>query len=144
MSVVFGCPDCGKGIEGDPGIEVTCRCGVQATLRSAADELTECLACGCPDLYRHRDFNQKLGILVIALGAIGWIWTGSFWPMVAAAMFDLLLYYFITDVVICYGCKAHHRDLPGMVKIAAFDLEKHEHHRFKQARDDGRIPPRES
>ena len=138
MTVVFGCPGCGKGIEGAPGAEVTCRCGVKATLRPAPGELTECLACGCPDLYRHRDFNQKLGILVIALGAIAWIWTRSFWPMVGAAAFDVLLYYLINDVVICYRCKAHHRDLPGMVKIAAFDLEKHEHYRFQKTRDDGR------
>lgn len=143
MSVVFGCPGCGKGIEGAAGAEASCpRCGAKGTLAPADGELDKCLACGCPDLYRHRDFNQKLGLAVIAVGAIAWIWTGSFWPMVAAAAFDLLLYYLIADVVICYRCKAHHRGFPGVFKIPAFDLEKHEHHRFKKARDEGRIPPR--
>jgi len=146
MSVEFGCPGCGKGIEGEPGAEVTCRhCSATASLAALAPEtdLTACLACECTDLYKHRDFNQKVGILFIVIGVVLWLATDSFLWMVAAAVIDLALYHFLPDVVICYRCKAHHRDLRGIPKIPPFDLEKHEHYRFVKAREEGLIEPRE-
>ncbi|MEE8106320.1 MAG: hypothetical protein V3T86_12365 [Planctomycetota bacterium] len=145
MSVEFGCPACGKAIEGEPGTEVACRrCSAAASLSAVAPDtdLASCLACACPDLYKHRDFNQKLGILVVVIGFVGWLTTGSFLWMVAAVVIDYGLYHFLPDVVICYRCKAHHRDLRGIPKIAPFDLEKHEHYRFVKAREEGQIPPK--
>ena len=139
MSVVFGCPSCGRAVELEPGSALNCaRCGAEASLPEAARDLGPCLACGCPELYRHRDFNQKLGLFLIALGAGLALWLTSFWPMVAAAAIDLVLYFKLPDVAICYRCKAHHRGFANIGSLPKFDLERHEHYRFLKARDEGR------
>jgi len=131
VKVEFGCPACGKAVELAPGTAGPCpRCGAEAKLPPAAPGRPEtCLACGCNELYRHRDFNQKLGLAIVALGVLLWLLLGSFWPMVAAAAIDLLLYFVLPDVAICYRCKAHHRDFEGIRDIPPFDLERHEHFR---------------
>jgi hypothetical protein len=144
VSVVFGCPGCGRGIEGAPGATVRCaRCGAEASLPPAPAPLAACLRCG-GELYRHRDFNQKLGLAIVAAGAAAWFATSSFWPLATAAAVDLALYFALPDVAICYRCKAHHRELEGIAAVPRFDLERHEHYRFQRAREEGRLPPRES
>jgi hypothetical protein len=123
-------------VEGAPGQSLACgRCGAAARLRESGGSLGGCLACGGDELYRHRDFNQKLGLLLLGLGVAAWAILGSFWPMVAAALLDLLLYFTLPDVAICYRCKAHHRDFEGIAALPAFDLERHEHWRFQRARE---------
>jgi len=142
MTVVFGCRECGKAVELDPGDAGPCpRCGASNTLATHEGERLEgCLACGCSELYRHRDFNQKLGLVLLALGVIAWWLLKSFWPMVAAAGVDLSLFLLLPDVAICYRCKAHHRGLPGIRELPPFDLERHEHYRFTRAREEGKLP----
>jgi hypothetical protein len=140
--VEFGCPGCGRAIEvRAPGKGTCAKCGAEAAL-PAPPGAPRCLACGCEELYRHRDFNQILGLGLVALGAILWLVLGSFWPMVAAAAIDLLLYVTLPDVLICYRCKAHHRGFPWTDAVKRFDLERHEHYRFQKARAEGRLPPR--
>jgi hypothetical protein len=135
VKVEFGCPACGRAVELDAGTKAPCaRCGAEASLPPAPPHLEACLACGCKELYRHRDFNQKLGLCLVALGALCWLLLGSFWPMVAAAAIDLALYLALPDVAICYRCKAHHRGAPGTLGLPRFDLERHEHYRFEKSR----------
>lgn len=142
MSVVFGCPGCGKGVEGAAGAVARCpRCGARTPLPPAPAPLTACLRCG-GELYRHRDFNQKLGLAIVAAGAVAWFATSSFWTLAVAAAVDLALYLALPDVAICYRCQAHHREFAGIAAISKFDLERHEHHRFRRAREEGRLPPR--
>ena len=137
-SVEFGCSGCGRAVEACPGETATCaRCGAPSTLEDpGVDALGECLACGCPELYRHRDFNQKLGLLVIGAGVALSLGLSTFVPLVAAAAVDLLLYLVLPDVAICYRCKAHHRGFRNIRAIRSFDLERHEHYRFKRAREE--------
>ena len=135
MKVEFGCPECGHAVEAEPGQETSCsRCGHEAALPEA-DSLDRCLACGCEELYRHRDFNQKLGILLIVLGVFLWWLLKSFWPMVVAAAIDLALFKLLPDVGICYRCKAHHRGSEAIRSLPAFDLERHEHYRFLKSKE---------
>ena len=133
-SVTFGCPHCGKGVELEPGTTGTCgSCGGAVELGGSADQpLDGCLVCDCKELYRHRDFNQKLGIVTIAIGAALWIYVGHFWPMFVAAGIDLVLFYKLPDVAICYACKAHHRGFRNVGRLPSFDLERHEHYRWEQ------------
>jgi hypothetical protein len=134
-TVVFGCPACGKAVELAPGAKGPCPgCGGEAVLSPAPPLLKGCVACGCPEVYRHRDFNQKLGLGLVALGVVLWLALGTFWPMVAAAAIDLLLYLSLGDVAICYRCRAHHRGFDGIPALPRFDLERHEHYRFEKAR----------
>jgi len=134
VKVEFGCPTCGRALETHPGGAVRCgRCGAEASL-PPAERLEGCLVCRCSDLYRHRDFNQKLGLAIVVAGAVLWLGLGSFWPMVVAAVLDLVLYLAIPDVAICYRCKAHHREDAGIASIPKFDLERHEKYRAEKAR----------
>ena len=134
-TVVFGCPACGKGVELAPGEKGPCpSCGAEASLSPMPPHPETCGACGCKELYRQRDFNQKLGLAVAALGVMLWLALGSFWPMVAAAAIDLLLYLALPEVAICYRCKAHHRGAEAIAELPRFDLERHEHYRFEKAR----------
>ena len=134
-TVVFGCPACGRAVELEPGGKGPCpRCGAEASLSPVPPHLAGCVACGCPEIYRQRDFNQKLGLSLVALGVVLWIALGSFWPMVAAAAIDLLLWFSLPDVAICYRCKAHHRGFDGIRALPRFDLERFEHYRFERSR----------
>lgn len=146
MTVEFGCTGCGRAVEAAPGETATCRrCGAASTPAAVpAEGLKTCLACGCDELYRHRDFNQKLGIFILLVGITLWAVLGNFLPMVAAALIDLVLYLTLPDVGICYRCKAHHRDFDAIAGLPTFDLERHEHWKFVKAREEGRIPPRET
>jgi hypothetical protein len=133
--VEFGCPACGRAVELAPGAKAPCRhCAAETSLPPAPPLLGACVACGCKELYRHRDFNQKLGLLLVALGAILWLVLRTFWPMVAAAALDLLLHVSLPDVAICYRCRAHHRGFEGTPALPRFDLARHEHYRFGKAR----------
>ena len=144
MSVVFGCPGCGKGIELEPGGSGPCRrCGADVSLPEADGELTACLACQCDELYKHHDFNVKVGIALIVVGAVLCLVLVTFWPLVIAAVIDLLLIFVIGDVAICYRCKAHHREFGNIGSMPAFDLERHEHYRFVKAREEGRLETRD-
>lgn len=135
VKVEFGCPSCKRAVEIEAGTKAPCpRCGAEVSLPPPPPKIDACLACGCPELYRHRDFNQKLGLLLVALGALLWLVLGSFWPMVVAAALDLLLYFTLPDVAICYRCHAHHRGAEGIRGLPRFDLERHEHYRFENAR----------
>ena len=141
MNAVFGCPACGRAVDLDAGEEGHCRqCGAAVSL-PAAERLDGCLVCDGAELYRHRDFNLKLGIVLIAAGAGLSLWLTSFIPLAAAALIDGILYFVIPDVAICYRCKAHYRDLDNIEDFPAFDLERFEHYRWTKAREEGRIAP---
>ena len=142
-SVEFGCPACKRPVEAAPGETVPCpHCGADAALAEARDALGQCLACECPELYRHRDFNQKLGIFIIVAAAILCLLLTSFLPLVVAAVIDVALYFSLPDVAICYRCKAHHRGFANVGSLPAFDLERHEHYRFVKASEEGQLAPR--
>ena len=131
-SVVFGCPQCHKGVELEPESEGSCRhCGESISLGACAEPL--CAACGCEEIYSHRDFNQKLGIFIIAVGVVLWLWLDNFLPMIVAAVIDLVFYFLLPNVGICYRCKAHYRGFAWIAKLGGFDLERHEHYRWEKA-----------
>ena len=135
--VEFGCTSCGRVVEAAPGESVSCpKCSESLAVLESTETLERCLRCECNEVYRHRDFNQKLGLLLMVAGVGMWFWLGSFIPMVVAAAIDLLLYFTLPDVAICYRCKAHHRDFSNIKELAKFDLERHEHYRFKKAKEE--------
>jgi len=137
VKVEFGCTECGRAVEAAPGAAPNCpRCGGGFEALPEGDTLDRCFACGCEELYRHRDFNQKLGIFLIALGVFLWWLLKSFWPMVVAAAIDLTLFKLLPDVGICYRCKAHHRGFEAIRGLPAFDLERHEHYRFVKSKEE--------
>lgn len=136
-SIEFGCPSCGRVVEAAPGESVTCpKCSETLAVLASGETLERCLRCECDEVYRHRDFNQKLGIALLILGVGLWYWLGSFIPMVVAAGIDLFLFFSLPDVAICYRCKTHHRDFSNIKQLPKFDLERHEHYRFQKAKEE--------
>jgi hypothetical protein len=100
-----------------------------------------CLACGCSDLWRQKDFPQGLGFLLVALGAlfstIAWAYMR---PLLAIgilmvfALADLLLYTLMKDVLVCYRCRATHRRANLDEEHPRFNLELAERYRQESIR----------
>lgn len=102
---------------------------------------SECLCCGCPDLWRQKDFPQRVGIAFVALGALlSSIAVLYYRPnlalgiLMAFALGDLLLYALMPDVLVCYRCGGRFRDLTPQQDYPAFSLDTAERYRQEQAR----------
>lgn len=100
-----------------------------------------CLVCGCGDLWRQKDFPQKLGLALVALGALlSTIAIAYYYPatslgiLLAFALADLALYVFMPDVLVCYRCHARHQHTDPGESYPRFELETAERYRQEQAR----------
>ena len=106
-----------------------------------AEQLQQCLACPCVDLFVRKDFPQRLGVLIVVVG-LGMscifysfhmlIWT--FGALFATALVDLVLYSIVGNVLECYRCQAQYRDVEGLDSFSPFELETFERHRQMAAR----------
>lgn len=120
-----------------------CDCGWKNPIGAAdlaGESPNHCLVCGTLDLWRQKDFPPSLGLLCVATGAIS---SSIAWyyhrPVIALAilmgfaLLDMLLYVFMSDVLVCYRCKARHGrvDLTGRV---AYDHELGERYRQEEIR----------
>jgi hypothetical protein len=100
-----------------------------------------CLACGCDDLWRQKDFPQRLGLLMVGLGilfsTIAW---ARMEPLLAIgilmgfALIDMVLFVVMPDVLVCYRCGARHRGAKPPAEHPRFDLETHERYRQQAIR----------
>ena len=111
----------------------------------SADEIdhgqpTHCLVCGCTDLWRQKDFPQRLGLLMVGLGIVSSTIAYALWHpalslgiLMAFALVDFLLFVFMRDVLVCYRCGARHGGFEP-VSHAAFDLEVGERYRQERLR----------
>jgi hypothetical protein len=118
MELTYQCPNCGS-IDQVPSVEsaeqAACRrCGAVRALHREVFEtgpMTACPWCATTDLYLQKDFPQGLGLFIVI---VGFVISTVFWyfekPLItylillASALLDLLLYYRVPDVTICYRC----------------------------------------
>src|SRR5262245_4182767 len=114
MQLTFHCPACQQVRRAAvvAGLaEVVCDgCHWSRPLR--ADDLqnaapARCLVCGCDDLWRQKDFPQRLGLVLVALGAIlstiAWAYhlpATALGILLGFALADLLLFTFMKDVLV--------------------------------------------
>ncbi len=151
MELSFECPGC-EAVGLVPGIEacevVRCsHCGHEREVRRGAFDpeggLGACAWCATPDLYLQKDFPHGLGLAIVivgfAAGSIFWylympIWT--FAVFLATAMLDLVLYYLVPDVTICYRCLSQFRGQGSAPegRFAPFDLAIGERYRQERLR----------
>jgi len=138
------CPECEtSGRVRLPGpAEWACpACDHLVKLAGAAPGLPACAVCGNAELYRKKDFPHGLGmgILVAAFVAS----TLTYWwydkvltwvILLGSAAFDGLLYLWVKDVVVCYGCQAEHRGVASPERFAPFELTVHERYRQEKIR----------
>lgn len=100
-----------------------------------------CLACGCQDLWRQKDFPQKLGLLFVGLGIVLSTAALAYYRPVLAigilmlfAACDLVLYLVMRDVLVCYRCGARFCKTALMEDHPAFNLETAERYRQEARR----------
>ena len=148
MQIRYVCPRCEHQMRGQvsPGqARLACsHCDWDRSIPADAidnGQPRQCLACGCPDLWRQKDFPQRLGVAMVAAGAIAFFVAMAFYmPVVgigilmAFAAVDLVLYVTMPDVLVCYRCQARHRTAGPIASETYFQLETFERYRQEAAR----------
>jgi hypothetical protein len=150
MQVLFHCPSCEQVRRAKIAASesaLTCE-GCHWSRPYRENDLSpggphKCLVCGCHDLWRQKDFPQRLGVAMVALGAvlstIAWAWympLTALGVLLAFALVDLLLFTFMKDVLVCYRCHARYRDAILEEDHPRFNLETAERYRQEAARLD--------
>ena len=125
MQVVARCPKCDAGlpvsaVEAAPSIKCG-RCGHIVPL-SFSDALRNdarvdvCPVCSGTDFYVRKDFDPKLGLTVVIIGALisaVFYWFGedliAYGILACAALIDLVVYTRLGDVTVCYRCHSEFR-----------------------------------
>lgn len=112
------CPRCERPSlqEVGPDSELVCdNCDHRQALPPAAvdggelvDPLAVCLACGSRRLFAQKDFNRKLGVGIVVVGAALSPWTYGL-SLLACMLLDYGLYRIVPEITVCYGCDAIHR-----------------------------------
>lgn len=102
---------------------------------------SRCLACGCHDLWRQKDFPQWLGVTMVGSGAlfstIAWYYmmpVTALGILMGFALVDLLLYAMMPDVLVCYRCESRHRQTGDPEQHPKFNLEVMERYRQEALR----------
>lgn len=148
MQLTFQCPACTEGVRLEtPATVQSLVCPhCDWTRPVPASDIREgrpvrCLVCGCGDLWKQKDFPQRVGVAMVALGAllstIAWYYV---WPLTAIgilmgfALIDILLYWLMSDVLVCYRCQAQYRQADLADDDRVFNLETAERYRQESMR----------
>ena len=135
--IAFACSGCRGEVASAPGEPATCAgCGAVTTLTvpdalRRGEAVEACPACGGKNLYVQRDFNQKVGLAVVIVGAALAPFTPFYSSLFVAAAIDAVLYALLPEITVCYRCHAHFRGFARNPKHEAFDLhlaEQYETH----------------
>ena len=102
-----------------------------------------CRICGCNDLWRQKDFPPGAGLAFVAAGGVlstlAWWYHRPLWALgilMFFALIDMLLYTFMTDMLVCYRCRARHRKTALDEGHIAFNLELNERYVQMKKRQD--------
>jgi hypothetical protein len=151
MELTFECPRCGTTRQipaVESAVSARCECGWERALCTGASgdgALQGCSFCGAEDLYRQKDFPHILGLgIVIAGFAISSVFWYFYRPVAAlaallvVAAFDLVLYYVVSDLTICYRCQSQFRGAGSNPdgRYLPFDLAIGERYRQERLRVD--------
>lgn len=148
MQISYSCPHCDHPVCHEVDLRdtsLTCpHCQQVVEVPADAydgDRLRRCLVCPSTDLFVRKDFPQRLGVAIVAVGilasCITWgygLVIATFAVLFATALVDVVLYAIVPNALMCYRCAAQYRWAKGMESYAAFDLTTHERHRQHVAR----------
>jgi hypothetical protein len=118
MELTFECPRCkatGTAALSEPPSEAVCRrCGTTRALKSESivhGRLENCPWCATTDFYIQKDFPEGLGLAIVTLGfvvsTVYWYYERpipAFAVLLGSALLDMVLFYKVPDVTICYRC----------------------------------------
>ena len=137
MQIIAKCPKCDAGLPvrgAEAPTRIRCgRCGHEIALHltealRADREVDRCPVCSGADFYIRKDFDPKLGLAVVVIGATisaVFYWFGrdlvAYGILAGAALVDLIVYGRLKDVTVCYRC---HSEFRGTYRRTAppFDL----------------------
>jgi hypothetical protein len=109
------------------------RCGrdIPLTISDAVRQdrrVDRCPVCNGADFYGRKDFDPKIGLTVVIIGALisgVFYWFGqdlvAYSILAAAALIDLVVYGRLKDLTVCYRCHTEFRG-PNARSAPAFDL----------------------
>ena len=137
MQIIVKCPQCGAGLPltaaDAPGAIKCGRCGRDIPLSTSEgvreDRAVDCCpVCEGADFYTRKDFDPKVGLTVVIIGAAisaGFYWLGrdlvAYGILAAVVLVDLAVYQRLKEVTVCYRC---HTEFRGAYRrtAPAFDL----------------------
>jgi uncharacterized protein (DUF983 family) len=137
VQILAKCPKCDAGLPlraADAPAAITCgRCGREIALTITEAVRTDravdrCPVCGGADFYTRKDFDPKVGLTVVVVGALIsgiFYWFGrdlvAYAILASAALIDLVVYGRLNDLTVCYRC---HSEFRGSYQrtAPAFDL----------------------
>ena len=137
MNVLARCPKCDAGLPVRPSDAPTaircgrCGCEMPLTFTDGVREdraVDRCPVCAGGDFYVRKDFDPKIGVGVVAAGAVVsafFYWLGrdlmAYSVLAGAALIDLVVYGRLKDVTVCYRCHSEFRGRYAR-RASAFDL----------------------
>lgn len=129
MEVEFVCRQCRKAAcfeTEETTATLTCSlCGKQyGPVSNFVDEkqsLLYCGVCGCRDLFAQKDFSRKVGLLIVAAGAILAPFTRLI-SLFVCALIDLVLYKVLPLITVCYRCHSIYREFALNPQHEGFNL----------------------
>src|SRR4051812_23618085 len=150
MELTFQCPNC-ESVNHLPSLEsveeASCRqCGLVRPLhRELIDDgqLVACPWCATGDLYLQKDFPQGLGLFIVIVGfvisTVFWYYEmplATYAVLMTSALLDMVLYYRVPDVTICYRCLSQVRGAGSNEggRFQPFDLAIGERYRQERIR----------
>jgi hypothetical protein len=148
MNVTFSCPECEQAARTTVGPAVRtlacphCRAAWDISDSPHDGRVERCLVCPSEDLYVRKDFPQRLGVTIVVLGfaasCVAWYYHELYWTfgiLFATALLDIVLYLVFGNALVCYRCGATYREVEGLNSHRPFELEVHERHRQRSARE---------
>lgn len=131
MKIQALCPHCKKWISNEfafPSSEFRCpQCQNDLFLFKTdsfvtGKKLEQCPSCGASHLYRRKDFNQKTGIALVALGvALAYFTYGI--SLLMVTLIDFFLFRKIKEMGTCYQCKLEIRQSELIKTLEPFNLQ---------------------
>ena len=138
MLVVARCPKCDAGLPvnaADPAVSIRCgRCGRELALTFTESlrsdrGVDKCPVCRGGDFYVRKDFDPKVGLTVVVIGALisgVFYWFGedliAYGILGGAVLIDLVVYGRLGDVTVCYRC---HTEFRGKYERTASHFDLH-------------------
>lgn len=138
MQIVARCPKCDAGLPiaaGDASDSIKCGgCGHVLPLAFSEALRTDsrvdaCPVCAGTDFYIRKDFDPKVGLTVVIIGALisgVFYWFGedliAYSILGGAALIDLIVYGRLGDVTVCYRC---HSEFRGKYQRTASHFDLH-------------------
>jgi hypothetical protein len=125
MQILVKCPQCDVGLpvqSEEAPAEIACggcrrRIGLSYSDALLADRAVDrCPACEGADFYIRKDFDPKVGLTVVVIGAVisaVFYWFGrdliAYSILGGAALIDLVVYGRLKDLTVCYRCHSEFR-----------------------------------